>query len=94
VDTQGAGINRHEVENEREDVEDVDTHKRCEAKSGCPRSWIEKSVLLAGGFVPSRSGAIGAYVPGLAVVSTTAGIWAAGLLIVTIFYIIILAFRT
>jgi hypothetical protein len=40
------------------------------------------------------SGAIGAYVPGLAVVSTTAGIWAAGLLIVTIFYIIILAFRT
>ena len=58
------------------------------------RSWIEKSVLLAGGFVPSRSGAIGAYVPGLAEVSTTAGIWAAGLLIVTIFYIIILAFRT
>jgi len=72
----------------------MDTHKRCKAKSGYPRSWIEKSVLLAAGFVPSRSGAIAAYVPSLAEISTTAGIFAAGLLVVTVFYKIILALRT
>jgi hypothetical protein len=44
--------------------------------------------------VPSRSGAIAAYVPSLAEISTTAGIFAAGLLVVTVFYKIILALRT
>jgi len=49
--------------------------------------WIDKGLgLIVGGFVPSPLGAVNDYVPTLPETAITAGIWAAGALLVTAFF--------
>ncbi len=56
--------------------------------------WIEKGLgLIVGGFVPSPLGAVTAYVPTVPEIAITLGIWALGVLMVTVFYRITLAVR-
>jgi len=56
--------------------------------------WIEKGLgLIVGGFVPSPLGTMTRYVPTLPEWSIVAGIWAAGALLITLFYKIVLSVR-
>jgi molybdopterin-containing oxidoreductase family membrane subunit len=56
--------------------------------------WIDKSIgLIAGGFIPSPLGAVTEYAPTLPEISIAVGIWALGLLIITVFYKITLSVR-
>jgi len=56
--------------------------------------WIDKGMgLIVGGFVPSPLGAVTVYVPTPPEVAITLGIWALGMLMVTVFYKITLAVR-
>jgi Ni/Fe-hydrogenase subunit HybB-like protein len=56
--------------------------------------WIDKGVcLVVCGFIPSPFGAVTEYVPTVPEVSITLGIWAAGSLLVTLFYKIALSVR-
>ncbi len=56
--------------------------------------WIDKGVcLVVCGFIPSPLGTITEYAPTFPEVSITLGIWAAGLLLVTLFYKIALTVR-
>ncbi len=56
--------------------------------------WIDKGLgLIVGGFVPSPLGAVTSYVPTVPEVMIVAGIWALGILIVTVFYKIMLSVR-
>ncbi len=56
--------------------------------------WIDKGLgLIVGGFVPSPLGAIAAYVPTVPEIAITLGIWAFGVLMVTVFYRITLSVR-
>jgi molybdopterin-containing oxidoreductase family membrane subunit len=56
--------------------------------------WIDKGIgLIVGGFVPSPLGAVTEYAPTLPEIAITLGIWAVGLLMVTIFYKITLSVR-
>ncbi len=56
--------------------------------------WIDKGVcLVVCGFIPSPLGAVTEYAPTFPEVSITLGIWAAGLLLVTLFYKIALTVR-
>jgi len=54
--------------------------------------WIDKGLgLIVGGFVPSPLGAVTRYAPTLPEMAITLGIWAVGLLMVTVFYKIALS---
>ncbi len=54
--------------------------------------WIDKSVcLVVCGFMPSPLGTVTRYVPTLSEVTITLGVWAIGILMVTVFYKIALA---
>jgi Ni/Fe-hydrogenase subunit HybB-like protein len=56
--------------------------------------WIEKGLgLIIGGFVPSPLGTVARYVPTLPEVTIALGIWAVGLLMITVFYRITLSVR-
>jgi molybdopterin-containing oxidoreductase family membrane subunit len=56
--------------------------------------WIDKGLgLIVGGFVPSPLGDVTSYVPTAPEIAITLGIWAAGFLLITIFYKITLAVR-
>jgi molybdopterin-containing oxidoreductase family membrane subunit len=56
--------------------------------------WIDKGLgLVVGGFVPSPLGAVTEYTPTFPEVSIAIGIWAIGILIVTVFYRIALSVR-
>lgn len=56
--------------------------------------WIDKGLgLIVGGFIPSPLGDITEYMPTLYELSITLGIWALGLLMVTVFYKITLSVR-
>jgi molybdopterin-containing oxidoreductase family membrane subunit len=56
--------------------------------------WIEKGFcLIVGGFVPSPLGEVTPYVPTLPEVAITLGVWAAGLLMLTVFYKVTLGVR-
>lgn len=55
--------------------------------------WIEKSILLTGGFVPSPLGAVATYFPTAVELLVTLGIWAVGMLMITVFYKIALSVR-
>ncbi len=56
--------------------------------------WIDKGLgLIVGGFVPSPFGAVVRYVPTVPEVLIVLGIWAAGFLLVTLFYKITLSVR-
>lgn len=56
--------------------------------------WIDKGLgLIVGGFVPSPVGAVTAYVPTIPEMSIALGIWAIGLLMITVFYKITLSVR-
>ena len=56
--------------------------------------WIDKGLgLIVGGFIPSPLGMIEEYAPTLPEISITLGIWALGLLMITIFYKIALSVR-
>jgi Ni/Fe-hydrogenase subunit HybB-like protein len=56
--------------------------------------WIDKGLgLIVGGFVPSPMGEIIEYAPTLPEILITMGIWAIGLLIITIFFKIALSVR-
>ena len=49
--------------------------------------WIDKGFgLIVGGFVPTPLGDVVDYVPTLTEAGITAGIWAVGLLLVTVFF--------
>jgi Ni/Fe-hydrogenase subunit HybB-like protein len=57
--------------------------------------WIDKGFgLIMGGFVPSSLGAITEYSPTFPEILITIGIWALGLLAITVFYKITLSIRT
>ena len=57
--------------------------------------WIDKGLgLIVPGFVPSPLGQVTDYVPTLAEALITAGIWAVGFLIVTVFYKVTIAVRS
>jgi molybdopterin-containing oxidoreductase family membrane subunit len=57
--------------------------------------WIDKGLgLIVPGFVPSPLGQITDYVPTLAEALITAGIWAVGFLIVTVFYKVTVGVRS
>ena len=54
--------------------------------------WIDKGVcLVVGGFIPSPLGTLTRYVPTLAEMTITLGVWAVGALMVTVFYKIALS---
>jgi Ni/Fe-hydrogenase subunit HybB-like protein len=56
--------------------------------------WIEKGLtLVVGGFVPSPLGAIARYVPTRPEITIVLGIWAIGVLMITVFYRITLSVR-
>ena len=56
--------------------------------------WIDKGVcLVVGGFMPSPLGTITRYVPTLPEILITAGVWAVGVLMITVFYKIALSVR-
>ena len=56
--------------------------------------WIDKGVgLIAGGFIPSPLGAVTDYVPTIPEIAIALGIWAFGLLLLTVFYRITLSVR-
>lgn len=56
--------------------------------------WIDKGIgLIVGGFVPSPLGAVTEYAPTLPEISIALGIWAAGFLMITVFYKITLSVR-
>jgi [DsrC]-trisulfide reductase subunit P len=56
--------------------------------------WIDKGLgLIVGGFVPSPLGAVSPYVPTFPETGIALGIWAAGVLMVTVFYRITLSVR-
>jgi molybdopterin-containing oxidoreductase family membrane subunit len=56
--------------------------------------WIDKGFgLIVGGFVPTPLGAVVDYVPTLPEIGITAGIWAVGALLVTVFFRVTLAVR-
>jgi hypothetical protein len=56
--------------------------------------WIDKGVgSVVGGFIPSPLGAVTDYTPTLTEISIALGIWAVGLLMMTIFYKITLSVR-
>jgi molybdopterin-containing oxidoreductase family membrane subunit len=56
--------------------------------------WIEKGFcLIVGGFVPSPLGEVTPYAPTLPEVAITLGVWAAGLLMLTVFYKVTLGVR-
>jgi molybdopterin-containing oxidoreductase family membrane subunit len=56
--------------------------------------WIEKGLaLVVGGFVPSPLGAVRRYVPTVSEITIALGIWAIGILLVTVFYRITLSVR-
>lgn len=56
--------------------------------------WIDKGMcLVVCGFIPSPLGAVTEYVPTLPEVSITVGIWAVGILMITVFYRITLSVR-
>jgi molybdopterin-containing oxidoreductase family membrane subunit len=56
--------------------------------------WIEKGIgLIVGGFVPSSLGAVTEYAPTLPETAISLGVWAIGLLMVTVFYKITLSVR-
>ena len=56
--------------------------------------WIDKGVgMIVGGFIPSPLGGVTEYRPSLPEVSIAIGIWAAGILMVTVFYKIALSVR-
>lgn len=56
--------------------------------------WIDKGIgLIVGGFVPSPLGAVTGYAPTLPEIAIVLGIWAAGFLMVTVFYKITLSVR-
>jgi Ni/Fe-hydrogenase subunit HybB-like protein len=56
--------------------------------------WIDKGLgLIVGGFIPAPSGAIMEYAPTLPEIAITVGIWALGVLMVTVFYKIALSVR-
>ena len=56
--------------------------------------WIDKGLgLVVGGFVPSPLGAVTEYLPTLTESGITAGVWAVGFLLVTVFYKITLEVR-
>jgi len=56
--------------------------------------WIDKGLgLIVGGFTPSPLGAVTRYVPTLPEMSITLGVWAVGLLMITVFYKIALSVR-
>jgi len=49
--------------------------------------WIEKGLgLIVTGFVPSPTGEIGTYVPTVPEIAITLGVWAGGLLVLTLLY--------
>jgi molybdopterin-containing oxidoreductase family membrane subunit len=57
--------------------------------------WLDKGLaLIVGGFVPSPFGRVSAYVPTLPEAGVTAGIWAAGLILITVFMKIVMVVRT
>jgi molybdopterin-containing oxidoreductase family membrane subunit len=56
--------------------------------------WIDKGVgLIVGGFIPSPLGAVTDYVPTIPEIAIALGIWAFGLLLLTMFYRITLSVR-
>jgi molybdopterin-containing oxidoreductase family membrane subunit len=56
--------------------------------------WIDKGMcLVVSGFIPSPLGAVTEYAPTLPEISITAGIWAVGILMITVFYRITLSVR-
>jgi molybdopterin-containing oxidoreductase family membrane subunit len=56
--------------------------------------WLDKGLaLIVAGFVPSPLGRVSTYVPTLPEVGVTAGIWAAGLILITAFVKIVMAVR-
>ena len=56
--------------------------------------WIDKGLgLIVAGFVPSPLGVVTRYVPTLPEMAITLGIWAVGLLMVTVFYKIALSVK-
>lgn len=56
--------------------------------------WLDKGLgLLVGGFIPSPLGRVVRYVPTWPEISVSLGIWAAGFLMITVFYKITLAVR-
>ena len=56
--------------------------------------WLDKGLaLIVGGFVPSPLGRVSAYVPTITEVGVTAGVWAVGLILVTVFVKILMAVR-
>ncbi len=56
--------------------------------------WIDKGLgLIVGGFIPSPLGSVAEYFPTFPEILITLGIWALGLLLVTIFYKITLSVR-
>ena len=56
--------------------------------------WIDKGIgLIVGGFIPSPLGAVTEYAPTLSEMAITLGVWAVGVLMVTIFFKITLSVR-
>jgi len=56
--------------------------------------WIDKGMcLVVSGFIPSPLGAVTEYAPTLPEISITVGIWAVGILMITVFYRITLSVR-
>jgi len=56
--------------------------------------WLDKGLALTvGGFVPSPQGRVSTHVPTLPEIGVTAGIWAAGLTLLTVFVKIVKAVR-
>ena len=56
--------------------------------------WIDKGMcLVVSGFIPSPLGAVTEYAPTLPEISITVGIWAVGVLMITVFYRITLSVR-
>jgi molybdopterin-containing oxidoreductase family membrane subunit len=56
--------------------------------------WIDKGLgLIVGGFVPSPMGTVTEYAPTLPEIAIALGIWAVGMLLVTVFYRITIAVR-
>ena len=56
--------------------------------------WIEKGLgLIVTGFVPSPTGEIGTYVPTAPEIAITLGVWAGGLLVLTLLYRIFTAVK-
>ena len=56
--------------------------------------WLDKGLaLIVGGFIPSPLGRVSPYVPTVSEVAITAGVWALGLILLTVFVKIVMAVR-